>query len=88
MIPQFYFIHPEDEKALSALKAVPGFDLLTKKFMQVGYETYLHGVNMASKVRLSDTQLPERYGQVKKVCEKMEIECPEVYLEMNPYPNA
>lgn len=88
MIPDTYFIHPEDEKALSAMKAVPGFDLLVKKFMQVGYETFLHGVNMASKIRLSDTQLTEIYARVKKICDKLEIECPEVYLEMSPYPNA
>lgn len=88
MIPNNYFIHPEDEKALAAMKAVPGFDLLVKKFMQVGYETFLHGVNMASKIRLSDTQLPDIYAKVKRICEKMDIECPEVYLEMSPYPDA
>lgn len=88
MIPDTYFIHPEDEKALAAMKAVPGFDSVVKKFMQVGYETFLHGVNMASKIRLSDTQLPNIYNKVKKICEKLDFECPEVYLEMSPYPNA
>jgi len=88
MISNMYFIHPEDDKALSAMKAVPGFDALVKKFMQVGYETLLHGVNMASKIRLSETQLPEIYHRVKRICDKLEITCPEVYLEMSPYPNA
>lgn len=88
MIPYTYFIHPEDESALNAMKNVPGFDTLVKKFMQLGYETMLHGVNMASKIRLSETQLPEIYHKVTKICDKLEISCPEVYLEMSPYPNA
>ena len=88
MIPYTYFIHPEDESALNAMKNVPGFDTLVKKFMQIGYETMLHGVNMASKIRLSETQLPEIYHKVTKICDKLEISYPEVYLEMSPYPNA
>ena len=88
MIPYTYFIHPEDESALNAMKNVPGFDLLVKKFMQVGYETLLHGINMASKIRLSETQLPEIYHRVTKICDKLGIPYPEVYLEMSPYPNA
>lgn len=88
MIPYTYFIHPEDESALNAMKNVPGFDTLVKKFMQVGYEAMLHGVNMASKIRLSETQLPEIYHKVTKICDKLEISYPEVYLEMSPYPNA
>lgn len=70
------------------MQNVPGFDTLVKKFMQIGYETMLHGVNMASKIRLSETQLPEIYHKVTKICDKLEISCPEVYLEMSPYPNA
>lgn len=88
MIPAKFFIHPEDEATLNAMKAVPGFDALVKKFMHVGYEKLLHGVNMASKIRLSDTQLPEIYERVKRICDRMDIPCPEVYLEMSPFPNA
>lgn len=88
MISSKDFIHPEDNKALSAMKAVPGFDTLVRKFMQVGYETLLHGINMASKIRLSETQLPEIYHRVKRICDKLDVPSPEVYLEMSPYPNA
>lgn len=88
MIPYSYFIHPEDEKALNTMKAVPGFDTIVKKFMKVGYETLLHGVNTASKIQLSDSQLPDIYHRVTKICDKFGIEYPEVYLEMSPYPNA
>ncbi len=88
MIPNSYFIHPEDEAALKAMKSLPGFDALVKTFMKVGYEMLLHGVNMASKIRLSETQLPDIYHRVNSICDTMGIECPEVYLEMSPYPNA
>ena len=30
-----YFIHPHDAKALNALKAIPGFPILTKKYMDI-----------------------------------------------------
>lgn len=88
MIPYTYFIHPEDDSALQTMKSVPGFQPLVKKFLQVGYEKMLHGINMASKIRLSETQLPDIYFRVLRVCRRLDIECPEIYLEMNPYPNA
>lgn len=88
MISFSYFIHPEDEKALKAMKAVPGFDAAVRKFMNVGYETLLYGVNTASKLKLSETQLPSIYHKVTSVCDRFGIDYPDVYLEMSPYPNA
>lgn len=88
MIPYSYFVHPEDEKALNAMKAVPGFETIVKKFLKVGYETMLHGVNMASKIQLSEKQLPELYHRVTRICDKFGLAYPEVYLEMSPFPNA
>lgn len=82
------FIHPEDEAAMKAMKAIPGFDLLTKKIMSYGFESMLYGINMASKIRLSKTQMPDLYDRLVGICGKLEIEVPEMYLEMNPYPNA
>lgn len=88
MIPYSYFVHPEDEKALNAMKAVPGFDSIVKKFMKIGYEAMLNGINMASKIRLSEKQLPDIYHRVTGICDKLGVEYPDVYLEMSPYPNA
>ena len=89
MIPYSYFVHPEDEKALNTMKAVPGFETVVKKFLKVGYETLLNGVNMASMLQLSEKQLPEIYHRVTRICDKLGIEeYPEVYLEMKPAPNA
>lgn len=88
MIPYSYFIHPEDEKALNAMKAVPGFDMLVRKFLEIGYENMVNGENLASQILLSDEQLPDIYHRVTRICDKLGIEYPDVYLRMSPYPNA
>lgn len=82
------FIHPEDAAALKALKAIPMLSTIVKKLMDVGAEQLQTGLNMASKVRLSPTQLPRLYNILPPICERLEIKEPEFYLEMNPSPNA
>lgn len=82
------FIHPEDAAALRQMQAIPGFSLLMKKFMSLGYETMQYGENMASSIRLSEKQLPELYRHLPPICKKLGIQEPEFYLQMNPMPNA
>lgn len=82
------FIHPEDEAARQQLEAIPGFPTLVKKFMAIGVERLLHGMSMATKLRISETQMPWLYERLKLICGKLQIEIPEFYLEMNPVPNA
>ena len=82
------FIHPEDAAALRQMESIPGFPLLVKKLMSLGYETYTYGLNMASNIRLSETQLPEIYRLLPPICEKLDIPVPEFYLKMDPHPNA
>lgn len=82
------FIHPEDAKALRAVEAIPGFRPIVKKVLELGYEKMFYGMNMASQIRLSPTQLPHIYKHLPPICEKLGIEEPEFYLEMNPMPNA
>src|ERR1035437_1785618 len=82
------FIHPQDEAARRNMEAIPGFSLAVKTFLKIGYEQYLSGINMASKIRLSEKQLPELYLKLPPICEKLGIVEPDFYLEMNPTPNA
>ena len=82
------FIHPEDEAARQQLEAIPGFPALVKAFMAIGIERMLHGVAMARKLHISPTQMPELYNKLAKTCAKLQMEIPEFYLEMNPFPNA
>lgn len=88
MITSSDFIHPEDAAALEQLENIPGFPTLVKKVLSLGLEKLQYGINMASAVRLSPTQLPELYNRLPPICKKLGIEEPEFYLQMNPQPNA
>ena len=82
------FIHPEDAAALKALKAIPLLSKVLKKAMDIGAEQLQTGMNMATKIRLSPTQLPHLYNLLPPICEQLEIREPEYFLEMSPLPNA
>ncbi len=88
MIKPAEFIHPEDAAALRQLESIPGFPALAKKILELGYEKLMYGLNMASAIRLSETQLPELYRHLPPICEKLGITEPEFYLRMDPNPNA
>lgn len=88
MIRASEFIHPEDAAALRQLESIPGFPALVKKILSLGLEQMQYGVNMASAIRLSPTQLPKLYNHLPPICDKLGIDEPEFYLEMNPVPNA
>ncbi len=82
------FVHPEDQAAREQLEAIPGFQGLARTLMQAFNERVLHGLNMAGKIRLGPRQLPELHAHLPPVCEALGIPEPELYLEMNPQPNA
>lgn len=82
------FVHPEDAAALEQLESIPGFKTLVKKFLSIGAEQLQYGMNMASSIRLSPTQLPELYNHLPPICKKLGIQEPEFYLTMSPEPNA
>lgn len=88
MINPSDFIHPEDAAALRTLESIPGFPALVKKFLQIGFEQMQYGVNMASSIRLSPTQLPHLYNHLPPICQRLGIAEPEFYLQMDPAPNA
>ena len=74
MITSAEFIHPEDAAALQQMENIPGFPTLVKKILSLGYEQLQYGVNMASNIRLSETQLPKIYHHLPPICEKLGIE--------------
>lgn len=88
MIDISQFIHPDDAKAMHHLENIPGFSRLVKKIMELGFEQLQYGVNMATAIRLSPKQLPQIYNHLPPICNKLGIEEPEFYLQMNPIPNA
>ena len=82
------FIHESDKAALASLKAIPGFTQVLRLFMKIWNEENTHLINMATKVRLSEEQLPEYYNMLLPICDKLGIEVPELYVELNPIANA
>ena len=82
------FIHEKDLSSLEALKAIPGFTSFVKSFMKDWNEKQFRIKNMSSRLRISKEQLPKYYAMLEDVCEKMEIDVPEMYLELNVVPNA
>lgn len=85
--PRDYY-HPQDREALEALKQIPGFSAALKAFMKIFNENMIRGLNMSNKVRITDKQLPQLYRLLPPICEKLGIAEPELYLEMDPTPNA
>lgn len=84
----FQFLHPDDAAAMEQLNAFPSFKKLVKKFLSIGAENMQYGINMASSIRLSPTQLPEIYNHLPPIYQKLDLEIPEFYLIMDPMPNA
>ena len=82
------FIHELDRAALSALKAIPGFTQLLKAYMKILSEQQLRIQNMATNLRISEKQLSKYYDMLLPICEKLDIDVPELYLELNVQPNA
>ena len=83
-----FFIHEDDRAALEALKAIPGFTPFIKAFMKTWNETQFRILNMSSRVRLSEEQLPKYFAMLDPICKTIGIEKPELYLEMNVVPNS
>lgn len=87
MNPNFY-MHDSDRLALTALKAIPGFDQLLKAFLKVWNEKLFRIENMSTNLRISENQLSKYYEMLPPICEKLGIEIPELYLTLNVVPNA
>ncbi|MBQ8183447.1 MAG: M48 family metallopeptidase [Clostridia bacterium] len=85
--PQDY-LHELDRKALRELKRIPVFDKVCSKFIQLFDEKIYGMTDMASKIRLSEEQVPKIYNMLPDICEKLGIEIPPIYLELNRDPNA
>ena len=87
-IDESIFIHEQDRVTLDALKAIPGFSALLKAFMKVWNERQFRIQNMSTNLRISEKMLPQYYNMLPPICEKIGIEVPEMYLELDVTPNA
>lgn len=85
--PNNYY-HEQDRKTLETLRSIPGFPQAVKIFMKYYNEKMIHGLNMSSKIRLGPNQFPVLYNLLPPICQVLGITEPELYLEMDPSPNA
>ena len=82
------FLHESDKAAMKALRAIPGFYQVMKAFMKVWNEQQFKLINMSTNLRLNDTQMAKYYNMLPPICEKLGIEVPEIYVELDVRPNA
>ena len=82
------FIHESDRTALNALKAIPGFTQLLRGFMKIWNERQFKLLNLSTYVRADETQMAKYHDMLVPICKRLDIPVPELYVALNPYPNA
>ena len=84
-----HLMHPEDRSAIATMEAVPCFSAAMKAVLTGVVEKISYGQNIGNALKLGPDQLPEYYNLLLPVCETLGInQIPELYMEMNPIPNA
>lgn len=82
------YLHDSDRKALKELKKIPLFEKICREFVNAFQTGKFDMLNMSSKIRLSEEQVPRVYNMLPDICEKLGIPVPPLYLELNREPNA
>jgi Zn-dependent protease with chaperone function len=82
------FQHPHDAAATEALAAVPGLDTIVAKVMELGLERVYYLENTADNVRVTPRMLPRLHRYLGWGCRILDIDEPELYVTLNPVPNA
>ena len=83
-----YYVHESDKAALKTLKAIPGFHQFVKAFMKIWSERQFRISNMSSCIRINEKQLSEYYNMLPPICDKLGINVPELYLQLDVNPNS
>jgi Zn-dependent protease with chaperone function len=81
--------HPADRGALVALRSLRGFDEVFKRLSGLFNERALRLMFLSSAVRVGPTQFPHLHDYVRDAAYVLDMdEVPELYVQMNPKPNA
>lgn len=81
-------IHPEDVKALKALKSIPTLPKVMEKVFEYGYDELAWSENVTTNLRLSEKQIPGIYNRLPPICQRLGIPVPELYLQMSNIANS
>ncbi len=82
------YIHPEDRRALAALRAIPGIDSALKKLLAVTGESAIRVSFMASAIKVTPKQCPDLYAKLEIACSTLGVEMPDMFVQQNPMVNA
>jgi Zn-dependent protease with chaperone function len=81
--------HPADRAALNAFRAIPGADILIRKFIGMTNEKSLRLLMLASAARVTEKQFATVNKLTTRVCEIFDVkDRPEVYVSQSPIFNA
>ncbi len=82
------YLHDSDKVAMAALKAIPGFSQVMKAFMKIWSEQQFRLINMSTNLHLNNKQMVKYYNMLPPICEKLGIDVPELFVELDVKPNA
>ena len=82
------FQHESDVKASEALRSIPGMDRALSKIMEYGLERLYYLDNIASNVRVTKNMFPRMMRSLEWGCKILDVEEPELYVTVDPRPNA
>ncbi|KUP96724.1 M48 family metallopeptidase [Thermobifida cellulosilytica] len=81
--------HPADRGALVALRSLRGFDEVFKRLSGLFNERALRLMFLAGAVRVNERQFPDVHDYVRDAAYVLDLDrVPELYIQMNPQPNA
>lgn len=81
-------IHPEDAKAIKAIKGIPGLEKAIACFMKFGFEQQFRGENLGNMIRVDAWNYPVLYHDFQELVKKLGIREPDLYIYNSPYMNA
>ncbi|MBX3112504.1 MAG: M48 family metallopeptidase [Fimbriimonadaceae bacterium] len=82
------FMADTDRQALEALKKIPFFEVVLRKFHEIGVDRALYVMNMGMSVRCGPKQFKTLHEILRESCEILDMPEPELYVTNNPFPNA
>jgi Zn-dependent protease with chaperone function len=82
------FQHPQDAIATDALRRIPGLDRVLSKVLEYGFERLAYLDNIASNVRVTPRMFPRLHRNLIWACKILDVPEPELYVTVNPVPNA
>lgn len=82
------FRHPLDLEATTALKQMPGLDLLVRNLLGPMAEQFFYLNNISSSVLVGEQQLPDLHHLLLQACQILDLQPPQLYVRQHPAPNA